>query len=601
MVDLAEPRRPSLERLRRRCGRWPALVTAALAVTLTPVWAAPAGASPQMNSTGSSFAGVAIQQWVGQAAELYGLNINWQVSNSVQGLDDFAQNEMDFAASDIPYSSGQASGNPTVPFQYMPDVAGALAFMYNLTGNNGQQIRNLVLNQQALEDIFTGRIVYWDDPVIQNVPGQSAQTAANLPHQKILPIYRSDASGENYLFSDYMLHLDAAGFEAYQQAMGFPVGSPSATWPTLPAQVTAPPGYPGWADGDLQGENGSDNAANYVSASSSDGAITYVETAYAKEHDMPVASVENASGNAVQPTSEDDAVALEKAILYSDLTQNLANVYTNPLPTAYPISAYSYFVTPCSPSLASAQHTSCAGNNSASSGFPSQKGQALGQFVEFVACAGQSGMAALGYSPLPPNLVQEDFDAIGRLNGGQEPPPVNSATCKNPYVDGQTPLPGEPAVIGQAPPAGAAANGLGGSSGGPGGGGGADTTSPLGGDSSGGGGGTAGSTSAQAADTGRSSAGSAAAARRQAEIRAIKQEFHNGDQLTGAVDSALRSLPEAARISLWCAVLGLLIAGPPLAARGWRRRRGKAGASPDAARGEAGFGPPGPAGPVTAP
>ena len=27
-------------------------------------------------------------------------------------------------------------------------------------------------------------------------------------------------------------------------------------------------------------------------------------------------------------------------------------------------------------------------------------------------------MALLGYSPLPPNLVQEDFDAIGRLNGG---------------------------------------------------------------------------------------------------------------------------------------------------------------------------------------
>ena len=63
----------------------------------------------------------------------------------------------------------------------MPDVAGALAFMYNLTGNNGQQIRNLVLNDKTVEDIFTGKITNWDDPEIQppmtaaGGGGQSAQ------------------------------------------------------------------------------------------------------------------------------------------------------------------------------------------------------------------------------------------------------------------------------------------------------------------------------------------------------------------------------------------------------------------------------------------
>ena len=35
---------------------------------------------------------------------------------------------------------------PTVPYQYMPDVAGGLAFMYNLTGNDGQQITSLNLD-----------------------------------------------------------------------------------------------------------------------------------------------------------------------------------------------------------------------------------------------------------------------------------------------------------------------------------------------------------------------------------------------------------------------------------------------------------------------
>ncbi len=530
-------------------------------------WAAgPAAASPQMNSTGSSFAGVAIQQWVGEAATLYGTDINWQVSSSVTGLDDFAQNQMDFAASDIPYSSGQASSNPSFPYQYMPDVAGALAFMYNLTGNNGQQIRNLVLDYKAVEGIFTGKITNWDDPEIQAI--NPPAVAANLPNLKILSVFRADASGENYLLSDYLLHTDPAGFEAYQQAVALGVGKPTAMWPA--PQGFEPPGYPGWADGDMQGVAGSDAAANYVSAGSSDGAVTYVETAYAKEHDMPVASLVNASGNAVQPTSEDDAIALEKAILYADLTQNLANVYTNSLPQAYPVSAYSYFVTPCSPTLAAAQHTSCAANNSGTSTFPSQKGQALGQFVQFVACAGQSQMAQLGYSPLPPNLVQEDFDAIGRLNGGQQPPPVNAATCKNPYVDGQTPLPGEPGIIGQAPP---------------------PTTVPIGPtgpvgvtgatkakSSSGTGGpgaGTYGTTNAGVSTAVTVPSGSAAQAQavaRQQQVQAIRAGFAHGSALTAASNSLLRSLPEAGAILLWCGVLALILAGPPLATWAWRRR-----------------------------
>src|SRR5277367_1578226 len=128
--------------------------------------ASPASAFPLLQSTGSSFAGVAIDQWVGQASSLYGFNINFQVSSSVFGLNSFAQGQEDFSASDIPYSSGQADSTPTQPYQYLPDVAGALAFMYNLQGTNGQQITKLVLNAQTLDAIFTGKIKDWNDPSI---------------------------------------------------------------------------------------------------------------------------------------------------------------------------------------------------------------------------------------------------------------------------------------------------------------------------------------------------------------------------------------------------------------------------------------------------
>ena len=89
------------------------------------------------------------------------------------------------------------------------------------------------------------------------------------------------------------------------------------------------------------------------------------------------------------------------------------------------------------------------------------RGAEMGKFINFIACEGQSIMPD-GYSPIPPNLVQEDFWAIARITGGVEPP-APAANCKNPYVDGQIPLLGEPVIQGApAPEAGGGNTGAGG-------------------------------------------------------------------------------------------------------------------------------------------
>ena len=168
------------------------------------------------------------------------------------------------------------------------------------------------------------------------------------------------------------------------------------------------------------GQNGSDGVANYVSALSSEGSIGYLETAYAIEHNMPVASLVNASGNAVQPTSVNDATALEKAILYRrsdpEPDQRLHESAAQRL-SGVGLQLLRHPVHPLA-GRRPAPGDTCAANNSGTSPFAADKGAALGQFINFMACAGQEKMALLGYSPLPPNLVQEDFNAIGRLNGG---------------------------------------------------------------------------------------------------------------------------------------------------------------------------------------
>ena len=57
------------------------------------------------------------------------------------------------------------------------------------------------------------------------------------------------------------------------------------------------------------------------------------------------------------------------------------------------------------------------------------------QYVQFLACAGQKAAGVLGYSPLPPNLVQADFAAVGRITGTPLPAPT-AANCPDPYITG---------------------------------------------------------------------------------------------------------------------------------------------------------------------
>ena len=517
-----------------------------------------AASEPQLTSTGSSFAGVAITQWEGQFNEDYGGGINFTVSSSVIGMNDFCNKTVDFGATDISYATQQANcTTPQVPypFQYMPDVAGGLAFEYNLQGANGQRITNLILNGPTLLGIFTGAITKWNNSAIQALnPGTP------LPNQQISAYYRSDPSGENYLLSDYFLHVDPGPITSFQQEAQVPTppGTPSATWASFSNGV--PQGLQS-----LVGVNGSDAASQ--GPAQTQGGISYVETAYARNVGLPVASVVNAAGDAVQPGSYNVAEALTAAVLYSDLTQNLGGVYTNTNPNTYPISAYSYFVAQCVPSAAAAQNFSCDSGGSVTMG--TAQGAELSQFIAYVACLGQSRMASLGYSPLPPNLVEDDFQAAGRLPGGTTPPPPTAQNCQNPYITGQLQPVGGPTVIGTTNPGGSdlgsaaaavAATGTAHAAAA------AATTSSKGG------------STATATTTASAAANKAALAKLKKALDPLTNPQLAYPRQTALAGAATRALTgwSAAQIALWSSVFVLLIAGVPFTM--WfvqrRRRRG---------------------------
>ena len=401
----------------------------------------------------------------------YGMRIDYQASGSSDGRNQFRNGTVDFAVSEIPY--GLKDGNvvdplPTRPFAYMPIVAGGTAFMYNLRiGPN--RVTQLRLSGETIAKIFTGVITKWDDPAIKtDNPGLT------LPPIKVVPVVRSDGSGTTAQFTAWLASQYPAIWNAYCQKVGR--GSPCGFTSNFPSS----PGF--------VAQSGSLGVSGYVKQDQSVGAITYVEYSYAKAAGFPAAKVLNKAGFYVLPTAEAVAVGLLGAKINSDLTSNLSGVYASADKRAYPLSSYSYMIIP----------------TSLDNGFSNEKGNTLADFANYFLCQGQQQADALGYSPLPINLVQEGFDQIKRIPGAVIEN-INIAKCSNPTFspDGTNTLaktaPQPPACDAKGPTQcdTAAAAGGGGASGGGSGGG----------TSGGGSGGTSGGTTGGGTTTGATTTG----------------------------------------------------------------------------------------------
>ena len=366
-------------------------------------------AYPTVTGAGSTWVQIALDQWRADIAR-YGFSINYQGDGSSAGRSLYISGGVDFAASEIPFQPDELYrlGSGT-HYQYMPDVAGGTSLMYNLHTPSGSRITTLKLNADAAGKIFTGVIGSWQDAEIAQLnPG------LQIRETRIIPVIRSDGSGTSAQFSLY-LHDQAPGvWNAFAATQTCP--APCSQWPDFPGSFHA--AY-------------SDGVANFVASDvQGQGAITYVEAGYAFGRNFPVASLHNASGNYTQPTSDNVATALNHATLYPDLTQNLTAVYRAPEPNAYPMSSYSYMILPCvaPPSESPTCSTSAPPN------FGTDKGFVLGTWIIYIACAGQREAAPLGYSPLPPNLIQADFNAVNRLPGHPTTPPLDYQHCPNPTL-----------------------------------------------------------------------------------------------------------------------------------------------------------------------
>ena len=107
----------------------PSAPAAPAATALPRAAATPArrAASPiPINGTGSTYVGLAMQQWTADAS-LSGLTVNYTPTGSPDGLNRFAVSGNDFAGTEAEFASLGVVTNVPRGYQYVPDVAGAVA------------------------------------------------------------------------------------------------------------------------------------------------------------------------------------------------------------------------------------------------------------------------------------------------------------------------------------------------------------------------------------------------------------------------------------------------------------------------------------------
>jgi ABC-type phosphate transport system substrate-binding protein len=152
--------------MRRLAGLLVAL-TAVFASLLAQAEPSSAAAFAPISGAGSTWAYPAIHAWIDNMNQ-YGIQVNYQPNGSSSGRTFFADGQADWAASEIPYGVVDGANTDSPPargFAYLPDVAGAVTFAYNLT-INGQRVTNLRLSGATVAGIFTNEITRWNDPAI---------------------------------------------------------------------------------------------------------------------------------------------------------------------------------------------------------------------------------------------------------------------------------------------------------------------------------------------------------------------------------------------------------------------------------------------------
>ncbi|HLK43243.1 MAG TPA: phosphate ABC transporter substrate-binding protein PstS [Thermoleophilia bacterium] len=327
-------------------------------VTVTSGGSSGGGSSNVLNGAGSTLVAPLMSQWIGAFAKLpAATTVTYGAVGSGGGVDAITARTVDFGASDAPLSPAQATACKGC--LQIPWALGATVVTYHATGVPN----NLRLTGQVVAEIFMGKITSWSDPAIAKLnPG------VHLPSTHISVIYRSDGSGDSYVFSSYLSAVDPA----WKSSIG------ASTQPSFPTG---------------SGDKGNSGVAAAVQATN--GAISYVGISYIAADSLDQALIQNAAGKYPAPGVASIGAAAKAITTFNpDGSITLVNPPASAA-GAYPLSTYTYAIVPTK----------------------SPKAATLKAFLKYaISSTGQAFGPPLGFPPLPAAVVAHDQAEIAKIH-----------------------------------------------------------------------------------------------------------------------------------------------------------------------------------------
>jgi phosphate transport system substrate-binding protein len=286
--------------------------TLVLAVALVALVAAGTSSARSADTTltgaGSSFVFPLVSTWTPALGSAFGYNVTYGPVGSGAGIAAITNRTVDFGASDAPLTPEQFAACKSCV--QIPWALSATSVAYNIPGAPV----HMHLNGKVLADIYLGKVTNWNDPSIK-----ALNKGWNAPDLKITPVYRSDGSGTTFNFTDYLSTV-SPDFKSK-------VGNST--------QVSFPTGV---------GARGSSGVAGVVKQT--EGAVTYVDVAYALSNKLKFAAIQNAAGKYTYPGLR--AIAAAGATVRKVPTSNALSIVQPPRssPLAYPICTFTYVILP---------------------------------------------------------------------------------------------------------------------------------------------------------------------------------------------------------------------------------------------------------------
>jgi phosphate transport system substrate-binding protein len=217
----------------------------------------------EITGAGATFPYPIYAKWADAYRKSTGTGMNYQSIGSGGGIKQIIAKTVDFGASDMPLKREDLEKNGLVQF---PAIMGGVVPVVKLAGIPPGQLK---FTGELLAQIYLGKVTQWSDAAIAKVnPG------VKLPDRTITVVHRSDGSGTTFLWTNYLSKVSAD----WKSAVG------EGTSVKFPTGV---------------GGKGNEGVASYVQKI--DGAIGYVEYAYAKQNKLAHGQVRNRAGKFVQP------------------------------------------------------------------------------------------------------------------------------------------------------------------------------------------------------------------------------------------------------------------------------------------------------------